>query len=84
MIRELWLFVCFPPKKFMVLFFFESNVNVANYLEMLQNWFWMKHLRTEEYKKYMFQQDGERPRTSKVVKTWLSDKFCKKFISKEK
>ena len=63
-------------------FFFLENVNQDNYLEMLQNFFWPKHLRTENYKKYYFQQDGARPHTAKIVQSWLTSKFLSKFIAK--
>ena len=39
-------------------YYFESTVNQHNYLEMLQKYFWPKILRTADYKKYYFQQDG--------------------------
>lgn len=51
---------------------------------MLKNWFWPKHLRTEEYEKYIFQQDGARPHTTRAVQTWMKEKFGRKFIAKEK
>jgi hypothetical protein len=38
-------------------YFFEETVNQHNYLEMLQNFFCPKHLRTESNKNYYFQQD---------------------------
>lgn len=63
-------------------YFFESYVNQQNYLEMLKNFFWPKHLRTEEYKKYYFQQDGATSHTANSVQNWLSNKFSKKFIDK--
>jgi hypothetical protein len=42
-------------------YFFENYVNQHNYLIMLKTFFWPKHLRTAEYKKYYFQQDGAKP-----------------------
>jgi hypothetical protein len=63
-------------------YFFETFVNQHNYLDMLKNFFWPKHLRTQEYKKYYFQQDGASPHTAKSVQTWLTEKFSTKFIHK--
>ena len=64
-------------------FFFEACVNQHNYLEMLKNFFWPKILRTVDYKKYYFQQDGATPHTAMAVQSWLSDKFGTKFIKKD-
>ena len=64
-------------------YYFENTVNQHNYLEMLQTFFWPKVLRTAEYKKYYFQQDGASAHTAKIVQTWLKDKFDKKFIEKK-
>ena len=64
-------------------YYFEDTVNQHNYLEMLKNYFWPKVLKTAEYKKYYFQQDGARPHTAKTVQTWLKDQFGKKFIDKD-
>ena len=44
--------------------------------------FIFKLLRTAEYKKYIFQQDGARPHTATTVQTWLTEKFGNKFIDK--
>ena len=63
-------------------YYFESTVNQHNYLEMLQKYFWPKILRTADYKKYYFQQDGARPHTAKTVQTGLNHKFGPKFINK--
>ena len=63
-------------------FFFESSVNKENYLEMLRNFFWPKQLRTKDYKKYYFQQDGATPHTAIIVQEWLKSKFLTKFIDK--
>ena len=49
---------------------------------MLKNDFSPKVLRTAEYEKYHFQQDGARPHTAKTVQTWLMDQFGEKFIDK--
>ena len=64
-------------------YYFEDTVNQHNYLEMLKNYFWPKVLKTAEYKKYYFQQDGARPHTAKTVQTWLKDQFEEKFIDKD-
>ena len=64
-------------------YYFKNTVNQHNYLEMLQAFFWPKVLRTAEYKKYYFQQDGASAHTAKIVTTWLKDKFDKKFIEKK-
>ena len=50
---------------------------------MLKNEFWLKVLRTVEYEKYSFQQDGARPHTAKTVQTCLMDQFTEKFIDKD-
>lgn len=63
-------------------YFFEETVNQHNYLHMLQNFFWPKHLRTANYKNYYFQQDGATPHTANMVQEWLSSKFLDKFIDK--
>jgi hypothetical protein len=64
-------------------YFFEDNVNQHNYLEMIKDFFWPKVLRTADYKKHYFQQDGARPHTANIVQTWLGDKFKTKFIHKD-
>ena len=51
-------------------FFFKDYVNQHNYLEMLKENFWPKVLRTPDYKKYYFQQDGARPHTAIEVQKW--------------
>ena len=50
---------------------------------MLKFFFWLKHLRTAEYKKYFFQQDGATPHTANTVQTWLTTKFNEKFVNKK-
>lgn len=64
-------------------YFFSTSVDQHNYLEMLEKWFWPKHLRTLEYKKYYFQQDGAPPHTANIVQKWLASKFGKKFLDKK-
>ena len=64
-------------------YYFVGPVNQHNYLDMLKSFFWPKMLRTENYQKYWFQQDGARPHTAKAVQTWLGEKFGKKFIKKD-
>ena len=63
-------------------FFFDTTVNAANYLEMLKDFFWPKLLRTQEYKKYFFQQDGAPPHAATEVQNWLRSKFEERFIGK--
>jgi hypothetical protein len=65
-------------------YYFSESVNQHNYLEMLKNFFWPKQLRTAEYQKYYFQQDGATPHTSNIVQEWLTSKFGAKFINKSK
>lgn len=50
---------------------------------MLKDFFWPKFLRTPEYKKHYFQQDGARPHTANSVQTWLRGKLGKKFLHKD-
>ena len=64
-------------------YFFETSVNQENYLDMLKKFFWPMILRTPNYKKYYFQQDGATPHTAIAVQTWLSGKFGKQFINKD-
>jgi len=61
---------------------FSTSVNQTNYLEMLKVWFWPKYLRTSEYKKYYFQQDGTPPHKSNIAQEWLASKFGQKFLAK--
>ena len=51
-------------------YFFETNVNKENYLEMIKSFFWPKLLNTLDYKKYYFQQDGATPHTADIVQSW--------------
>lgn len=64
-------------------YYFEDYVNQHNYLNMLNSFFWPKVLKTAEYEKYYFQQDGARPHTATAVQTWLYDKFGQKFVDKD-
>jgi len=64
-------------------YYFSTSVNQHNYLEMLKVWFWPKHLRTPEYKKYYFKQDGPPPHTSNIVQEWLASKFGQKFLASD-
>lgn len=64
-------------------FYFEENVKAANYLEMLKTFFWPKVLRTVEYKKYYFQQDGAAAHKSNIVQEWCGQRFGEKFMPKE-
>ena len=65
-------------------YFFSESVNQHNYLTMLKDWFWTKHINTKEYKKYYFQQDGAAPHTANRVQNWLKEKMGKKFMDKSK
>jgi hypothetical protein len=65
-------------------YFFLETVNQYNYLKMLQDFFWPKQLRTADYEKYYFQQDGATPHTANIVQEWLTSKFGSKFIDKLK
>jgi hypothetical protein len=64
-------------------YFFSASVNQNNYLSMLKDFFWPKQLRTADYKKYFFQQDGATPHTANRVQTWLTTKFGEKFVNKK-
>lgn len=63
-------------------YYFEDTVDQHNYLEMLKKDFWPKVLRTADYEKYHFQQDGATPHTATAVQTWLGQSFKEKFINK--
>jgi hypothetical protein len=63
-------------------YYFTTSVNQQNYLEILKVWFWPENLRTSEYKKYYFQQDGAPPLTSNIVQECLASKFGQKFLAK--
>ena len=64
-------------------YYFEDTVNQHNYMEMLQNFFWTRMLKTKNYQKYYFQQDGARPHTALSVQKWLKDKFGEQLIDKD-
>ena len=42
-----------------------------------------KVLKTANYRKYYFQQDGARPHTARTVQSLLKEKFNEKFIYKD-
>ena len=63
-------------------YYFEETVNQHNYLEIIKTFFWPKLLRTPNYKKYWFQQDGAPPHTANLVQDWLTSKLSTKFINK--
>jgi hypothetical protein len=50
---------------------------------MLKDFFWPKVLKTADYEKLYFQQDGATSHTANTVQTWLGDKFKRKFIHKD-
>ncbi len=82
--EKILVFCAIPAAKIYGPYYFLTSVNQHNYLAMLQNWFWPKHLRTADYKKYYFQQDGATPHKANIVQSWLGSKFGKKFLDKEK
>jgi transposase len=63
-------------------YIFDGTVNSTNYFKMLKSFFWPKVLRTPDYQKYYFQQDGASPDKAAPVQTWLTEKFGRKFIAK--
>ena len=63
-------------------YFLKKAITQHNFLTMLQDFFWKKHLDTAEYKKYYFQQDGAPPHKAKAVQEWLTSKFSTKFVDK--
>ena len=65
--EKLFVLCAITANKNYGLYCFSTSVNQHNYLEMLKVWFWLKHLRTSEYKKYYFQLDGTPPHTSNIV-----------------
>lgn len=65
-------------------YFFDQTVNQHVYLEMLKKFFWPKMIKTRDYEKYRFQQDGASSHTADLVQKWLSDNFKMKFIDKSK
>jgi hypothetical protein len=67
---KLLVFCAISATKIYGPYYFLTSVNQHNYLEMLKVWFWPKHLRTSEYKKYYFQQDGAPSHTSNIVQYW--------------
>ncbi len=50
---------------------------------MLKDFFLPKVLRTAEYKKHYFQQDGARPHTATSVQTWFGERFGNKLVHKD-
>jgi len=65
--EKLSVFCAISATKIYGPYYFSTSVNQQNYLEMLKVWFWPEHLRTSEYKKYYFQQDGATSLTSDIV-----------------
>ncbi len=72
---KLLVFCAISTSKIYGPYYFSTLVNQYNYLEMLKVWFWPSQLRTSEYKKYYFQQDGAPPHASNIVQEWLASKF---------
>jgi hypothetical protein len=56
-------------------FVFDGIVNSINYLKMLKSFFWPKVLRTRDYQKCYFQQDGASPHKASLVQTRLTERF---------
>lgn len=81
--EKILVFCAISDKRVYGPYYFEETVNQDNYLTMLRDWLWPKVLRTAEYQKYYFQQDGATPHRADSVQTWLKSKFGKKFIDKE-
>jgi hypothetical protein len=63
-------------------FYFSESVKKENYLEMLQNYFWPKVVRTSGYRNYYFHQDGAPAHTADIVQDWGTLKFGEKFLKK--
>ena len=61
-------------------YFLKKAIKQHNYLTILQDFFWKKHLDIAEYEKYYFQQDGTYPHKAIAVQEWLTSKFSTKFI----
>ena len=66
--EKILVWVAISATKVYGVYYFESSVKKDNYLEMLQTFFWPKHLRTAEYQKYYFQQDGASAHTATMFK----------------
>ncbi len=81
--QKVLVWCAISAKKIYGPFFFENYVNQHNYLDMLKTFFWPKHLKTAEYKKYYFQQDGAGPHKATMVQSWLKSKFGNRFIHKK-
>ena len=45
--------------------------------------FWTKVLRTDQYEKYYFHENGSRPYTTRAIQTWLEGKFHDNYIYKD-
>ena len=80
--QKVLVWCAFSASKIYGPYFFEESVNQHNYLEMLKTFFWIKHLKVKDYKKYYFQQDGATPHTANIVQNWLTGKFSENFINK--
>ena len=50
----------------------------------VQNFFWLKLLRTANYKKYYFQQDDASSHTAKRVEEWFQGKMADKILEQVK
>ena len=65
-------------------YFFSSAVNHHAYLEMLNNFFCSKLIKTRDYKKYYFQQDRAPSHMVNEVQSRSTKRFGEKFIDSKK
>jgi len=61
-------------------YFFNSNVNGENYLDMLKQKFLPDHKKQKLYRSCYFQQDGALAHRAKPVQAWLAQEFGDKFV----
>ena len=69
--QKILVWLAISANKVYGVYYFESCVDQHNYLNMLKTFFWPKHLRTVDYQKYYFQQDGAAPHTANLVQTFV-------------
>ena len=70
-------------------YFFESEVNSDNYLQMLQQFYLPEHRRQKQHSQYYFQQDGAPAHRAKFVQEWVRFRngtatFGDKFLKSDK
>jgi hypothetical protein len=80
--KKLLVWCAISAKRVFGPYIFDGTVNSTNYLEMLKSFFWPKVLRTQDYHKYYFQQNGASPHQATTVQTYLAERFGEKFIAK--